>query len=114
MFGKRTGNTQQVIRATGTDAAFSPSSLELPPRPVSDLLKPATPGPQSTAAAAMPERGENDQIRAMLFSALIETIDLTRLAHVCVAGIREFLRRGHNGGFGFQNAFELRHHVSER
>src|SRR5438105_11020406 len=94
MFGKRT-SLNPVVRSTAAESAYSPgSALENVTRSASDLfaVKPTIPAPQASAAASAPERNENDNIKTMLFNALIETIDLSRLAQLDPQAGREEIR----------------------
>src|SRR5438067_10254254 len=95
MFGKRT-SLNPVVRSTVGEPAYSPgSTLENVARPGSDLfaVKNTVPAPQPMSAASAPERNENDHIKTMLFNALIETIDLSRLAQLDPQAGREEIRQ---------------------
>ena len=95
MFGKRT-SLNPVVRSTAAEPAYSAgSALENVARPASDLfaVKTTIPAPQPMSAASASERNENDHIKTMLFNALIETIDLSRLAQLDPQAGREEIRQ---------------------
>ena len=95
MFGKRTA-LNPVVRSTAAEPAYSPgSAVENVTRSASDLfaVKTSILTPQPGAVSAAPERNENDHIKTMLFNALIETIDLSRLAQLDPQAGREEIRQ---------------------
>ena len=99
MFGKRSGSNEAVAPVAAPPpqavppvaAAPKPDVASRSPQPSAPLM--VTPTPKSSSRSAVDNRSEDYyQIKATIFSALIDTIDLAQLAQLDPDSAREEIR----------------------
>ena len=96
MFGKRSGSESDNRVSRAPDVTSAPAAVK-PPAPApaqvaSPPLAPARPAPQPAPAPDMRRSDTYYQVKATIFGALIEAIDLAQLAKLDVESAREEIR----------------------